>query len=404
MARILSPAAAAEFARLNQEIDVILAKPAMTRADGKKVDALLGKLSAIKASGITDGDYTRLQAEEVVGRISGERSRAREAHETAFRSFMAGRPDATVAEEARAANDFLAGGATPVFSNGPAGGALVPASFSKNVAAGLAAVDPLCDPDVCTVIQEDDFKLPNLQLPGWDLSTIAATKVGETAQHALDVVPGMTQKMLNRFTYRLSLGASLEWADDQRAFDSALAAAGRAFGIGFARSIGKDMVSCTSGPTGILNGLTSAMTTANAGKIVLPDIQSVYFGVNKIYRASEKCGWLMNDAAYQLVRNATDNSGRPLLNVVKDEELLMGKPIYTAPSLPATGTGSFCVFGDLSSMNVHLSTMFIRRRLQAAGYVENGLYLLTGLMMADGVLHDPTSGSMPPVIAATLHS
>jgi len=84
--------------------------------------------------------------------------------------------------------------------------------------------------------------------------------------------------------------------------------------------------------------------------------------------------------------------------------MLLGKPVYLCPSLPASGTGSFCVFGDLSYYIVHTSSMMLRRSLQTPGFVENGLALFKGLMMADAVLFDPTGGSKPPVVAATLHS
>ena len=65
--------------------------------------------------------------------------------------------------------------------------------------------------------------------------------------------------------------------------------------------------------------------------------------------------------------------------------------------------GSFCVFGDLSHYTVHTSTMFMRRRTQTEGFVENDKALFTGLMMADAILLDPTDGAMPPVVAAAVH-
>lgn len=354
----------------------------------KEVDIILGEMAHIRSTG---------------------RTNAEEAHFDVFKRYLRGE---NVEAELRSNNDFLAGTESVSFSEGNVGGVLVPQQFQNAVSEGLAQVDPLLNPEVCSLIQEPDFRLRPLQLPGWDLSTIAAVQVDEGSQHNSDVVPGTTQKLLNKFTYRLSLGASLEWEDDQQAFDSALAAMGRAFGIGFARGIGFDLINGngSSAPAGILSNLTAKVTTLNNGKIVADDIHNVFFAVNRIYRASKKCAWLMNDAAYELVRKATDNQGRPLLSVKDDQEQLMGKPVYIAPSLPAYNPslpeqypGSFCVFGDLSHFYVHATTMSLRRKLQVPGYIEYGKALYTGLLSVDAVLHDPTGGTLPPVIAAALH-
>jgi HK97 family phage major capsid protein len=413
MFKTISPSAVLEIRRLNQQLSNLMAKPGLTRGEAKRADVLIAQISAIKDAGITDDEYRLAHAEALGIEIHGSAIRAREAHEKIFKMFVSGRSESEIATAITENRDFQAGQQTPSFTQGLSGGVLVPTSVQKSISEGLAAVDPLLDPEVCTVVQEPDFSLQPLQLPGWDLSTIQAAKVTEALQHGSDVIPGVTQKLLNKYTYRLSLGASLEWEEDQRVFDRAMAAMGRAYGIGFARAIGYDLINGdgSTAPSGILQGLPSTVTTANAGKIVADDITGVYFSVNKIYRASEKCAWLMNDAAYKLVRQATDDNGRPLINMVGDSEQLMGKPVYICPSLPdynaSLGTqaaGSFCVFGDLSHYTVHVSTTYLRRRLQLPGYVENGKALFTGLIMADAALHDPTDGSMPPVVAATLRA
>jgi HK97 family phage major capsid protein len=138
--------------------------------------------------------------------------------------------------------------------------------------------------------------------------------------------------------------------------------------------------------------------------VVYSDINSVYFAVNRFHRASPKCAWLMNDVAYEQVANAVDGNGRPLINIVEDQEMLKGKPVYISPSLPASGAGSFCIFGDLSHVYVRLSQMILTRNWQLPGYVENGQALYTGYMRADAKVFDPTAGNTQPIVAATLHS
>jgi HK97 family phage major capsid protein len=207
----LSPSAAAEVRKIKTEIDTLLAQPNLTRADSKRVDAMLGQIAAIKEAGISNDDFTRARVAEILAELSAVETRQREAHSKAFRAFMVGKSFSEVDAELRG-TDFLAGQQSIVYGASSQGGVLVPIGFQNSVAEGLAAVDPLLDPDVSTVMQEPGLALPPRALPGWDLSTVAAVKVDEAKQHASDTAPGLTTKMLNKFTYRLSLGASLEWA------------------------------------------------------------------------------------------------------------------------------------------------------------------------------------------------
>jgi HK97 family phage major capsid protein len=405
--KTLSPSAMCEIRRLKGELDTLLAKPNISRADGKRADVLLGQISAIKEAGITDLDAVRARVDQIGAQISAEEQRSQAAHEKIFRSFMSGAKDEVIERELRTNHDLLAGQQSQIFTAGTEGGFTVPMSFQRNVELGLAAVDPLLDENVSTVVKSDSLVMRPLQLPGWDLSTVTAVKTTEAAQHPTDVVPAVDQKLLNAFSYRVSLGASLEFEDD--VFDSAMERMAQAFGIGFSRGIGADLVNGdgSTAPQGILVGATdSGITTANSGKLVLGDFNNIFFSVNKIYRASSKCAWLMDDPTYKLVRNAVDDQHRPLINVVDDKETILGKPVYVTPSLtvsPSIG-GGHIVFGDLSHYTVHVSSLYLKRRSQVLGYVEYGKALYTGIMRADAVVHDPTAGAMPPIVYATLHS
>ncbi len=85
-----------------------------------------------------------------------------------------------------------------------------------------------------TLIQEKDFQLRPLKVPGWDLSTIAAQKVGESTQqfdgtpNPGNADPVFSGKLLNRWTYRNTLRASYEWEEDEAAYGRALNAMARA--------------------------------------------------------------------------------------------------------------------------------------------------------------------------------
>ncbi|HUC30011.1 MAG TPA: phage major capsid protein [Candidatus Acidoferrum sp.] len=407
----ISPSGMLELRQLDTELQKLMSTPGLTRGEAKRADVIIARMAAIRDAGITDLDYHRAQAEALGLEIHGSELRAREAHEKIFRLYVTGKPQEEIKAAIAENRDFQAGQATPSFTQGTAGGFTVPMSFQKSVAEGLAAVDPLLSPEICNVVQEPDFTLRPLQLPGWDLSTLSAVKVTEAAQQGVSVAPGLTQQLLNKYTYRVSLSASFEWEEDQRAFDSAMAAMGRAFGVGFARGIGADLVlgDGVTAPQGIAAAAAdSGVTTANAGKLVLGDFTDVFYSVNKAYRESDKAAWLVNDAVAKMISNCVDDQHRPLFPVVDGVTQILGKPVYVAPSLPAynasLGTqaaGSFCVFGDLSHYTVHTSTMYIRRRLLLPDAAKA---LFTGLMMADAAVQDPTDGALPPIVTARLHS
>jgi HK97 family phage major capsid protein len=135
--------------------------------------------------------------------------------------------------------------------------------------------------------------------------------------------------------------------------------------------------------------------------------QAAYFSVNRIYRQSPKCGWAMADKTWQWIRSLTDKQGRPLLNISKDDETLMGKRVLITPSMPewvsSTVDGKI-VFGDFSRLMVRTSRLTVTRNLQAPGYVEFGKGLYTGRMRADAKVVDPTGGAVPPFTYITLEA
>jgi HK97 family phage major capsid protein len=303
-----------------------------------------------------------------------------------------------------------AGSATVTYTAGTEGGYLVPTEFHNQVIHGMAQFDPLLNKDVVTLIESDSFQLRPYQIPGWDLSSFAAVKVAEDAQQNGQTPPTVSSTILNGFKYKASLPVTIELEED--AFQPMMGIMSDAYQIAFARGIGADLVigNGTTAPQGVLTATTSVLTTANSGEIVLDDIENVYFSVNRYHRAAQKCAWLMNDTAYELVRKSHDTVGNPLLKVKKDKEELMGKPVYISPSLPenvaspATAEkGSFCVFGDLSHIFVRVSKLVIKRQWELPGYVEYGMALYTGIMRADAKVFDPTGGVTPPIVCATLH-
>jgi HK97 family phage major capsid protein len=306
----------------------------------------------------------------------------------------------------------LQAGAQSILSTaGPEGGYLVPQEYHDETIFGMAQFDPLLNKDIVTLIESPDGSLRPYTVPGWDLSTFSAVKVNENAQQVPNTVPPtVSGALLNGYKYMSSIPITLELEEDM--YEATQALIGRAYQIAFARGIGSDLVlgSGTNAPAGVIAGAENVYTLANSGKVTLDDIESIYFSVNRFHRYASKCAWLMNDSAYQLTRKAVDTAGNPLLKVIKDQETLMGKPVYVSPSLPEynaslgeQAAGSYCVFGNLAQFYVRVSRLIINRAWQLPGYVEYGKALYTGIMRADATVFDPTGGSVPPLVTASLH-
>ena len=319
-----------------------------------------------------------------------------------FRNVLAGKEYRTM-QEGQPAPGTLG------YVTGNEGGYLVPQEFNDDVIHGMSQFDPLLDKDVVTLIESKDFSLKPFVIPGWDLSTFAATKVSETSGPTASTPPLVAGKLLNSYKYAAALPISIELEED--AFEPMMKIMNDAYVIAFARGIGVDLAigNGTTAPQGVLTGAgASVYTTASSTALVLNDFESVYFQVNRIHRNAPKCAWLMSDSVYQMARKAVDTVGNPLLKVHKDKEMIMGKPVLVSPSLPAYNAsigaqaGTFCVFGDLSHMFVRVSKMILHRSWQAQGYVEKGQALYSGYMRADAKVFDPTSGGTPPIVSASL--
>ncbi len=213
---------------------------------------------------------------------------------------------------------------------------------------------------------------------------------------------------------------------EQDAFEAVIKMMKEAFTIGFARGIGKDLVNGTGSqqPNGLITTVPSSGVTLNqrfiketqgSGNTNTYDVsvtqntmlQQAYFSIDHVYRKASTCCWVMNDTTYQWLRELTDNSGRPLIDIRKDKEELMGKAILISPSMPGLFKSPLVagkiVFGDLSRFLVRTSQMTLSRNTQATGYIEKGEALYTAHMRVDSQLHDPTSGGSPALVSITVN-
>jgi len=368
----ISPAMT-ELREAIQAAETLAAKDVLTKAEEARINVLLAKIAALRQN--PAGPDTR------------------ELRKRFWRAMEAGR-------ELR--GDLLAGTQSISYTQGASGGFAVPQEFADEILIGAAQVDPLLDKNVVGLTKSKGFSLNPYPVPAWDLSQFAASRQGEAQQHLSDTVPPAATRQLEGYTYAASLGASFELEDDH--FDDLMDQIQTAFSIGFARGIGVDLVGGTGvgQPSGLITGAhNSGVTTAIQAQITFQDVTAIYNSVNRIYRTSKKCAWVMSDTTYQHVRNAVDNAGRPLLDMRKDKEELLSKPVLISPSMPSNSGTKGIIFGDLSYYRVRVSGMWIQRNVETPGYVENGKALYTARMRADGAVVDPTANNSSPLVSAS---
>jgi HK97 family phage major capsid protein len=385
-----------------------------TATDRKQADVLLQKCANIRAAGVSTHEMRVAYTEELSDKIHGTAAQNRARYEVMFRRYVQSKTPQHQAAIIREFRDAAAqaGAMSITYTQGATGGVLVPFSFYENVTTGMAQTDPLLDEDNVNLIAEQGYAMNPKILPGYDLTTIKATRVSENSYSGVpDAFPVSSSEVLNGYPYVLATFATKEFEDDD--FESAIASVARAHGVGLARTIGADLVNGTGNaqPGGLLTGASnSGYTTAGANAITATDIEDIYFSVNRIYRNSPKCAWVMNDATYQLVRAAKDGNQRPLINVQDDFELLMGKKLLVSPSMPSGAGSKGIVFGDLSHFMVRLSAMYFRKANQAEFAIDSYRDIHISRLRADSVVFDPATQASPantqaaPIQYATLHS
>jgi HK97 family phage major capsid protein len=415
----LSNAAVREIFSLQTEAENLLRASNVSHAEQKRADIIISRIASIRATGRSSDELNQTLAGEMareLGAPAPQFRSAQTAETRAYKRWLHGASTESVAREMRASTFVTSAENTPTigYSAGDNLGFIVPMQYHADIIEGMKLTDPLLDDDVVTVVRESDYSLRPLQIPGWDLSSVAAVKVGEVTQESAATIPTLNQPLLNKFGFRVAFDMSQEFEEDALTSygSDPVAALSRAQGIAIARGVGADLVigDATSAPQGIVTGATdSGIVTASTGSIVHDDLSNVFYSVNRVYRNSPKCGWLVSDAVEKQIRNAKDSNNRPLFPTSDGVLQIFGKPVHVCPSLPnynaSLGTqkaGSFCVFGDLSHYVVHASAVLQRRFTQSPGLIEYGKVRFHSLILVDAVVNDPTSGASAPIVSARL--
>jgi HK97 family phage major capsid protein len=383
-----------------------LAKGSAT--ERKQADILVQRISSIKQIGISS-DETRVRyAHALSEELNPTKSDFESRYKQAFLKYITA-PKSTCETELR---DLLSGTQSILYTAGPAAGFTVPMQTEKEIFEAIAQTDSLLSEDVCSFSVENSPTLQPKQLTGYDLSTVSAQQILESNQQLPQSFPAVAGRTLrNNIIFRTAFGVS--WESDTDIPDL-LGKVARAAGVAFARELGQQSIvgNGTTSMQGILTALptpsfTTAATAFHTG-LAYTDISGIFFALNRIYRSSPKCAWLMHDTVYQRVRQSIDNANRPLLDMTEDGERLMGKKVFICPSLPALsgfslGTNSTIIFGDLSHFFIRCSKPTLQRVTQASiADITTGRSQLVGRIRADAAVFDPSNGSAPPIITATV--
>jgi HK97 family phage major capsid protein len=283
-------------------------------------------------------------------------------------------------------------------SDSGVGGFVVPAAFYSKLLAGVAQYTELMDESAVNLIETSDWARP-LTVPQIDLSTISSAIAVQGSDTPPVSNPTFTSNVLKGYSYRTNpIAATLEIEQDS--FENISDILTAAFAVGLARGIGGGLIngSGTGAPKGVLASATDSgiVSSGGSGTFSSGDLRSIYFSINRAYRVSPKCAWLMNDTTYQAILALKDTAGRPLVSITEDTERLFGKRILISPDMPTTvGSKGLC-FGDFNQFTVRVAKqgVLVRRNFEALGYAEQGIALYTAFMRVDAALNNAATGSV----------
>jgi HK97 family phage major capsid protein len=375
-----------------------------TPSQRKQADVLCQRISTIKQIGLSTDEVRGLYCEALIEDTSqGTRKFSDAEYRQRFDRYVAGRIEDS---EMR---DFLAGTQSITYTQGAAGGYTVPLVYDETLRFAMAQVDPVLDEKVTSFSMTPGPTLQAEQISGFDLSSITAQIIGESSVQNPQVIPSVLGATLrNNVIFKATFAASWEAEQDIPDFGTKIV---RASGVALARRIGQSVLAGRGGAdiSGVVQALGGAtVSNATAGKIVNTDITKIFFSVDRFYRAAPKCGFLMNDSVYKLVRNATDAQGRPLVSISDGGEVLMGRPVYVSPSMAtlysSIGLQGALLFGDLSSIVIRASRPQIERSIESAqADITRGEAAWIARARCDAAYFDPSSGTNPPLVLAAIN-
>jgi HK97 family phage major capsid protein len=273
-----------------------LATPNATKGDLKRCDVILATLAESRSA-----DELRAAG------TAGENATPEQRHYNEFRGYLRGGSTPQIPKELRSAFDTSTGGVfIPTLWEGGFQSKLV--SFSGLREAG------------CTILSTRTGA--NMLYPYSDDSANSGIRQAEGVAVNLDVIPSITLNTLGSFIYNsqgVTISKELSQGDIGFDLDNYLQTI-------FARRIGaitnKEFTQgAGGGPTGVIPGLTSALTTASPTAVTMLELCTLIASVDPAYRDGAK--FMFSPGVETVLKSTTSTlSGERLYPEMQDGEIL----------------------------------------------------------------------------------
>jgi len=275
---------------------------------------------------------------------------------------------------------------------GGSGGFLVPQTFSNQVWESMKQYDNLLDPAVSTVVTTDNGSAP-MSLPLIDDTGNVAVKVAEGVQTTpADIATFGVMQLTEPDTWRTNMQqVSMELAADS-AFDLGQFLAD-IFGTRLARGIAPDFVSTLIAGAAVGKTGTNGQTTT----VIYDDLIDLLGSVDPAYIASPKCGWAMRfSTLVAIMKLKASTGGSPMLTFDAGRFMLLGKPIYICPSVPAMAASAKSIlFGDFSKFVIRRVRDGIEVKRFGETYAEFGMIAYQGFLRVKAGLAKAAGSDSP---------
>ncbi len=350
-----------EADKILNELRRLAAKPRLSTEEKKQFDALEHQHAVVS------GAYSRSQLARLV--------------EMEDKAGIPRRPVDDVEAMVNYRNYLLSGKPRNMIMSATSGGYLVPTKIWPTFVAMLKAADQIFDPSVVTWLElsGDPVNIPML-----DDTAIVAQKIDEN-----NITPTYSDITFDEVAFGRAATWRSGWvaAPRQLAADSAYPldfVLNQVFAARIARGAGAALVStiitgAESAGTAVGSAGNTGGTETGANSIGTDDLATLFGSVDQAYSSSPNAGWMMQLSTFVKLLTIKDKQGRPVLRPEKNADgryLILTKPVYFCPSVPAVSTGNKSVlFGDLSRIAIRAdkdSYSVLRSEERLSEYLQFG--------------------------------
>lgn len=358
----------------------------MPRDDADKLDTILAEIEAIDGEIARESRLAKLAAEQtdnLLNRARDEATRDPSKHSEnskALRAYLTGGIGALSDQQraelaARVTQDIRAAMSTTTNSEG---GYTVATEYMRSLEQAMKAWGGMLE--VATIIQTGSGAQMNF--PTAD----ATAEVGEIIGQNSPATGGDTafgNTTLDVYKYS-SKKIALPWELVQDTFldIEAYIQAVLAMRIGRITNTHFTVGTGTGQPRGIVTaaGVGKTGATGQTTSVTYDDLVDLEHSVNRAYRSSPRCGWMMADTSLRSVRKIKDSQGRPIFvpgyeqgNPGGAPDRLLGRPITVNDDVPAMAANAKSIlFGDMAKYVVRRVMDLTLFRMTDSAFTLNG--------------------------------